>query len=272
VLNDDSSGLHGDMGSLVAGGARSGGSGDNLSLGESLHEKGTLSSEVGTGSVLSSTSSSPEHSHAVVMGLSGADVFSFVEVHSSLEVGHSSGVMGSNLGSSLVVVSVLSLQVSVHGSPVSLHSLVELRVVSADMVHSSGVNSSVVGHTSGHHFLGVSMVSTEVGHTSGMHFLGMSGTSSGEVGTSGSHFTGMSGTSSGEVGTSGSHFTGMSTSSGEVDSSTVGGHSSSVGKDSLFVSTSSGKSGTVTSESEGLESTDSLKVVQSSGMGASSSS
>merc|ERR1711957_831031 len=110
-----------------------------------------------------------------------------------------------------------------------------------------------MGHTSSHHFLDVSMVSTDVVHSSGVHSLGMSG-------TSGSHFTGMS-ASFGVMGTFGSHFTGMSASSGEVDSSAVGSHSFFVGKNSHSVSTSSGKSGAVTSGSEGLKSTDSLEVL-----------
>lgn len=187
MLDDESSGFHGDMGSLVASGARSRGSNNNLSLSESLHEEGTLSSEVGTGSVLSSTSSSPKHSHAVVVGLSGADVSKLVEVHSSLEVSSSAGVVGSVRTFFPVVVSVQSSHVSVHGPSVSVHSLVEPRVVSADMVHSSGVHSPLVGHTSSHHFLDVSMVSTEAVHSSGVHSLGMSTSSGSSDGSTSSH-------------------------------------------------------------------------------------
>jgi len=173
VLNNESGRLHGDMRSLVAGGARSGGGDLRLSLGESSHEDSALSGEVHAGSLLSSTSGSPHSSDLSVSDLSHADVVSSAsgEIGASLSnAGHTSGmgtsssvVASSSVGSESLSVSTDSLEV---GSTLVRQS----SSVSADSLE---VGSTLVEHSSS-----VSADSLDVGTTLGVHSSSVVGQSS----------------------------------------------------------------------------------------------
>jgi hypothetical protein len=145
VLNDEGGGLHGDVRTDVASGARSSGGSLDSCFGESSSESSTLSLEVSTGSLLGSKSSS------VSSGLFGVCTFS--QNHHSVSVGTLGG-SGSVTSSDSHSMGVGTLGGSGSVTSSDSHSMGVGTLGGSGSVTSSSSHSMGVGTFSGSGFVG----------------------------------------------------------------------------------------------------------------------